>query len=153
MHVSAMPLIGLLVGGFPLQLLNALVFWIKCSDDLLLLILYNFLIILFTISNPNHHAPAGMPHHASLHPVEGICLRHVPLWFFKITFTVMVDVPMGPAVWRSPPFWIFLWFAPGLMVCSTASLILRVLVYPCIWMIFFDIAAMYKYLFGRWLGY
>ena len=39
------------------------------------------------------------------------------------------------------------------MVCSTASLILRVLVYPCIWMIFFDITAMYKYLFGRWLGY
>ena len=61
-HVSLIPYIGLLVGVFPLQLLHSLVFLIKFSDILVLLLLIKILFLLVTVSDHNRHASYGMPH-------------------------------------------------------------------------------------------
>ena len=52
---------GLLLGGFPLQLLHALVFWFKFYDILVFLILSTLLILLFTVVYSIRHFSARMP--------------------------------------------------------------------------------------------
>ena len=59
--VSEMPYTGLMVVGFPLQLLHSLVLFIKYYDNLVLLLLIKLLFILFFVSEPNRRAPAGIP--------------------------------------------------------------------------------------------
>ena len=49
------------MGGFPLQLLNSLVFWFKFSSTLVILIWHKLLIMLFFVVGHNRHAPSGIP--------------------------------------------------------------------------------------------
>ena len=53
--------IGLLDDGSPLQLLHSLVFCIKDYFTLVLLLLIKLLFMLVDVSDPNLHAPDGMP--------------------------------------------------------------------------------------------
>ena len=52
--------IGLLVGGFPLQLLHSLVFCIEDYDTFILLLLIKLLLMLLDVSKYNRHAPNGI---------------------------------------------------------------------------------------------
>ena len=53
--------IGLLVGGFPLQLLHSLVFYIEDYDIFILLLLIKLLFMLLDVSESNRHDPNGIP--------------------------------------------------------------------------------------------
>ena len=53
--------IGLLVGGFPLQLLHSLVFCIEDYDTFILLLLIKLLFMVLYVSDSNRHNPNGIP--------------------------------------------------------------------------------------------
>ena len=53
--------IGLLVGGFPLQLLHSLVFFIAKCDTFILLLLIQLLFMLLDVSESNRNAPNRIP--------------------------------------------------------------------------------------------
>ena len=59
--VSAMPYVGLLFGGFPLQLLQLLLVCFKYSSTLVISLLSDLSLLLSIVFDPNRHAPSGMP--------------------------------------------------------------------------------------------
>ena len=73
--MSTIIYMGLFVGGFHLHLLHLLVFCIKYSYILVLLLLIKLLFMLLSVSEPNHHTPSGIPR---LLPF--ILLRPVPFY-------------------------------------------------------------------------
>ena len=107
MLVSMVPYIGLLVGGLNLQLLHSLVFWIKFSDTLVLLLLIKLLFMLVTVSDPKCHAPSRMTHMLPFIRLGVLPYPCAPT-IFETYLSIMEVDPMGPEVWNSPPFWLLL---------------------------------------------
>ena len=116
--VSEMPYVGLLMGGFHLQLLHSLLFFVNGSSTVVSSILINLLFMFFTALDPNRHAPFGIPF---LLPF--ILLRDVSfsLWssVFKTGLYIVTAYPMSPAVRIAPPVafivTICVWFLDGLV--------------------------------------
>ena len=59
--VSEIPYVGLMLGGFPLHSLQLLLVCVNFSSTLVLSLLIDLLLFLFTASDPNRHAPLVLP--------------------------------------------------------------------------------------------
>ena len=59
--MSAIPYVGLLLGGFPLQFLQLLLVCLIYSSTLVKSLLINLSLLLSIVSVPNRHDPSGMP--------------------------------------------------------------------------------------------
>ena len=141
------------MGGFPLQLLHSLVFFIKIYITLLLSILIKLCLILCTISDP-------------LFCDLSVIFILLPLILFSyvdFSFCPSDFLKQDSPLWR-PNSYIqqygllhqlpFLWtVASGFLVGRTSSLLLRFLISPCSWLILFFIASMAESLVTILLAY
>ena len=149
--MSAIPYIGLLVGGLPLQLLHSLVFCIKYYNTLVLLLLIKICLMLFTVLKPSCHAPSGIP---LLLPIIisrdvalSLCLSYFmnqasPSWFPTLC------VQQYGALHQLPYFFLCV-VALVILLVWHDSLLLRILISPCRWMIIFCMIAISESLLAR----
>ena len=59
--VSEMPHVKLMLGGFPLHLLQIFLVCVNVSSTLVLSLLIDLLLLVFPILDPNFHATSGRP--------------------------------------------------------------------------------------------